>query len=111
MPDNAVSFTVTTDDGTDNTVSLVQDATTPTTIHGTFGGSTHDLTGCTASADGSRVSGAVQVLFFTDKVTIDVGSAGATIDIDDYGSLGGVISADAHNAIVAFVLACRLPAA
>lgn len=110
MAQNVVSFTVTTDDGAANTVSLVQDRATPTTIHGTFGGSSHDLTDCTASADGTQVSGAVHVLFFTDRVSVRVAQSQAVVNIEDYGTLSGAITADARNAVVSFVLACKLPA-
>ena len=105
---NAVSFTVTSTDGS-GTVSLVQDAVTPDTLHGTFNGAAHDLTGCTASADGAEVHGGVRVLLFTDEVKVQVSPKIATISIENYGDITGAIEQSDFNAIVAFVLACRLP--
>jgi hypothetical protein len=108
---NAVSFTITTSDG-DETISLIQDPGTPTTIHGTFSGTAHDLVNCTASADGTKVAGEVQVFFFNDDVSVSVSdSAAAVITIAGYGVISGTYTPDARNAIIAFVLRCRLPVA
>ena len=108
---NSVKFTIASSAGVEDIV-LVQDAANPTTIHATINDSStvHDITGASASADGSQVKGSTRWWFFvTESVNLAISGTTATLSISNYSNISGVMSAPASAAVVAFIRACALP--
>ena len=113
MP-NSVSFMINDTSGS-HQIFLEQDAGMFTTIHALVDGSAHDLTSCSASSNGFSFKGKVQILFWTDDVALLVspGAAGGqstvTLIISGYKTFSGELTADQSAALVAFLVAAKLP--
>lgn len=106
---NAITFAVVGSDNVSKLAYLMQDEATPTTIHGVFGGSPHDLTGCAASADGTAVSGSTKLFFMDAAIEITIAPSRVSIVAPVVGDVGGAVSAADYTSLLAFVLACKLP--
>ena len=114
MSANATAFNVIDSNGASRLVCLMQDESIQTTIHGVFSGTTHDLTGCTASADGISIAGTTQVFFVPISVNITIAPsrvsiARVSIVASVFGDIGGAISDEDAAALIGFVKACALP--
>jgi hypothetical protein len=109
---NSVKFTIASTAGVEDIV-LVQDAANPTTIHATINDSAtvHDITGASASADGTQVKGYTRWWFFvTETVNLAISGTTVTMSISNYSNISGTVSAPAAAEMVNFVKMCNLPA-
>jgi hypothetical protein len=109
---NSVKFTIASTAGVEDVV-LVQDAVNLTTIHATINDSStvHDITGASASADGTQVRGYTRWWFFvTETVNLAISGNTATLSISNYSNISGTMSATDSAAVVNFIKLCDLPA-
>ena len=94
---------------------LEQDDRTFTTVHAVLDGSAHDLTGLSATPNGLSVKGKIKIFIWNDDFALMVAPGGpngqstVTIIISGYKTFSGVLSADQSAALVAFLVAAKLP--
>lgn len=105
---NAITFAVVDWTGASKPIYLMQDETMPTTIHGVFGGMPHDLTGCSASPNGTAVSSKTKIFFVDTSVKVTIAPSRISI-VTISGDIGGNVDAGDCASLVSFVLACKLP--
>ena len=109
MP-NSAKFNIDSPAGS-HSIFLEQDSNTRTTIHCTFDGAAHDLTGMTANSNGTSAKGKIKIAFWNDDVAILLDSSANTITmiISGYQTFSGVVTAGQLARAEAFLKACALP--
>lgn len=106
---NQVSIKINAPDTVHN-VYLVQDTFTKTTIHATLdANSPKDITGCTASSDGTQFKGIAHIFWFHDPLNLMDSGNQVTLAVENVGNYSGILSSADSAALVAFVKACGLP--